>query len=128
VIYLFLFLFFIIAQQDELHWIMSHHNISISTFGGNGSHARQGSRTSIKSPRTPASSFDPLSAALSSVQAKYALSNPHSLKAHNEACQDFPGGNTRTVLHSSPFPITFGSYFRDISPFNLHSKAIPDGK
>jgi hypothetical protein len=24
------------------------------------------------------------------------------------ACNDFPGGNTRTVLHSSPFPITFG--------------------
>jgi len=71
-------------------------------------HAASESRASIKSPQSPASPFDPLAAALSSVQARYTLSNPQSLKAHNEACQDFPGGNTRTVLHSSPFPVTFG--------------------
>ncbi|KAL3426603.1 Beta-phenylalanine transaminase [Phlyctema vagabunda] len=67
-------------------------------------------RESVKSPRSPASPFfDPLAAALSTAQTKYTLSNPKSLAAHNEACQDFPGGNTRTVLHSSPFPITFTS-------------------
>ncbi|KAH8687572.1 putative glutamate-1-semialdehyde 2,1-aminomutase [Tricladium varicosporioides] len=65
------------------------------------------SPSSIKSLRSPASPFDPLGGALSSAQARYTVSNSQSLEAHNEACHDFPGGNTRTVLHSSPFPITF---------------------
>ncbi|PVH75869.1 putative acetylornithine aminotransferase [Cadophora sp. DSE1049] len=50
-----------------------------------------------------------LLAALATVQQEYSLSNPESFKAHNEACSNFPGGNTRTVLHASPFPITFSS-------------------
>lgn len=80
--------------------IPPHVNTSIKT------HARSGSLSSIKSPASP---FDPLYAALSSAQSRYTLSNPKSLKAHNEACQDFPGGNTRTVLHASPFPLTFAN-------------------
>ncbi|KAG4435966.1 hypothetical protein IFR05_008547 [Cadophora sp. M221] len=55
-----------------------------------------------------ASSVDTLLASLAIAQQEYSLSNPQSLKAHEEACLDFPGGNTRTVLHASPFPITFG--------------------
>lgn len=58
-----------------------------------------------------ASPCDQLSAALSTAQSRYAISNARSLETHNEACHDFPGGNTRTVLHASPFPITFGQYF-----------------
>lgn len=49
--------------------------------------------------------FDPLAAALSTAQATYTQSNPRSLAAFHDACQYFPGGNTRTVLHLSPFPI-----------------------
>ena len=73
-------------------------------------HSHSGSRSSVQSSRGPASLVDPITSALSTAQAQYTLSNSKSLKAHNEACQDFPGGNTRTVLHCSPFPITFGPY------------------
>ncbi|CAG8956913.1 hypothetical protein HYFRA_00012368 [Hymenoscyphus fraxineus] len=63
--------------------------------------------TSIKSIKSSASPPDPLAATLATVQSKYTLSHPKSLEAHKEACNDLPGGNTRTVLHQSPFPITF---------------------
>ncbi|KUJ13594.1 putative acetylornithine aminotransferase [Mollisia scopiformis] len=56
---------------------------------------------------TSASSDDPLLAALTTVQEQYITANDQSHKAHEEACHDFPGGNTRTVLHASPFPLTF---------------------
>jgi hypothetical protein len=72
------------------------------------SHSHSGSRSSVQSSRGPASLVDPITSALSTAQARYTLSNSKSLKAHNEACHDFPGGNTRTVLHCSPFPMTFG--------------------
>lgn len=73
-------------------------------------HSRSGSIVSLHSPRSPASPYDPISSALSSAQARYTISNPQSLAAHNDACQDLPGGNTRTVLHTSPFPIAFCTY------------------
>ncbi|CAG8982338.1 hypothetical protein HYALB_00005340 [Hymenoscyphus albidus] len=63
--------------------------------------------TSIKSIKSSASPLDPLAATLATVQSKYTLSHPKSLEAHKEACNNLPGGNTRTVLHQSPFPITF---------------------
>ena len=72
--------------------------------------ARPRSVSSTKTHRSPPSQYDPLSAALAAAQARYTVANPESLKAHNDACQDLPGGNTRTVLHSSPFPMTFGKY------------------
>ncbi|KAE8448860.1 hypothetical protein EG329_008862 [Mollisiaceae sp. DMI_Dod_QoI] len=55
----------------------------------------------------PSDSSDPLLAALSTVQDQYIAANAKSHEAHEEACHDFPGGNTRTVLHNSPFPLTF---------------------
>jgi hypothetical protein len=60
---------------------------------------------------------DPLSLELLSSQEKYAFANSQSLKAYEEACNYFPGGNTRTVLHSSPFPITFGQHSLPIYKF-----------
>ncbi|MCJ1338358.1 hypothetical protein MMC09_003645 [Bachmanniomyces sp. S44760] len=60
-------------------------------------------------PRTPAGATTPLQASLSSAHARYTVRNQKSLYAHNEACRYMPGGNTRTVLHSSPFPLTFAS-------------------
>jgi len=72
------------------------------------SHSRNTSHSSIKSPRSSALPFDPMTTAQTEAQSSYTLANSKSLNAHNAACNDFPGGNTRTVLHASPFPITFG--------------------
>ena len=47
--------------------------------------------------------------ALAKAQSIYTHLNPSSLQAHQSACQHQPGGNTRTVLHANPFPITFAS-------------------
>lgn len=47
--------------------------------------------------------------ALAKAHSTYTQLNPSSLQAHQLACQHQPGGNTRTVLHANPFPITFAS-------------------
>jgi len=40
---------------------------------------------------------------------RFAKRNPHSQEAHLGAQQHLPGGNTRTVIHAEPFPITWAS-------------------
>jgi glutamate-1-semialdehyde 2,1-aminomutase len=50
-----------------------------------------------------------LVAALEQAHAQYTKSHPQSLKIHEEACNYLPGGNTRTVLHTTPFPLTISS-------------------
>ncbi|MCJ1280830.1 hypothetical protein MMC26_000147 [Xylographa opegraphella] len=50
---------------------------------------------------------DALEAAASKARTEYVLANPKSAQAYSESCQYMPGGNTRTVLHASPFPLTF---------------------
>ena len=45
-------------------------------------------------------------AALAEAQEQYSADNPKSLKQYEEACEVFPGGNTRTVLFYPPFPLT----------------------
>ena len=47
--------------------------------------------------------------ALAEAHSSYTHLNSISLQAHQSACQYQPGGNTRTVLHANPFPITFAS-------------------
>ena len=47
--------------------------------------------------------------ALVEAHSLYTRHNQSSLKAHEAARQYQPGGNTRTVLHADPFPITFAS-------------------
>lgn len=47
--------------------------------------------------------------ALAKAHSVYADRNPSSLQAYQSARQHLPGGNTRTVLHANPFPITFAS-------------------
>ena len=47
--------------------------------------------------------------ALDVAHSEFTLRNPSSLEAFQEACANLPGGNTRTVLHASPFPLTFSS-------------------
>ncbi|KAL9608651.1 MAG: hypothetical protein Q9167_006535 [Letrouitia subvulpina] len=47
--------------------------------------------------------------ALEFVHLKYSRLNPASHQAFLSSCKHLPGGNTRTVLHANPFPITFAS-------------------
>lgn len=49
----------------------------------------------------------PVSATLTAARDKYIQRNPVSKKLHEESHEFMPGGNTRTILHVSPFPITF---------------------
>lgn len=49
----------------------------------------------------------PASRALTAARDKYIQRNPVSKKLHDESHEFMPGGNTRTILHVSPFPITF---------------------
>ncbi|MCJ1288580.1 hypothetical protein MMC34_000108 [Xylographa carneopallida] len=51
--------------------------------------------------------LDALSEAVLKARTEYILANPKSSQAFSESCQYMPGGNTRTVLHASPFPLTF---------------------
>ena len=50
-----------------------------------------------------------LMAALEAAREAYCRRNPHSFRTNNESSQYMPGGNTRTVLFASPFPLTFAS-------------------
>lgn len=45
--------------------------------------------------------------ALKKAHEQFIARNPASLKAHQDAHSVLPGGNTRTVLHAEPFPITW---------------------
>ena len=49
---------------------------------------------------------------------RFAASNPRSAQRFAQALEAMPGGNTRTVLHYTPFPLTitkgFGARLRDL--------------
>ena len=47
-----------------------------------------------------------LQSALTEARQAYIDRNPKSLARHEEALVAMPGGNTRTTLHNSPFPLT----------------------
>lgn len=47
-----------------------------------------------------------LDAAVSAAEARYIDANPTSRMRHASACRSMPGGNTRSVLHYSPFPLS----------------------
>jgi glutamate-1-semialdehyde 2,1-aminomutase len=47
-----------------------------------------------------------LAAAAAEAEARYVAANPKSAERHRSAADSMPGGNTRTVLHYSPFPLT----------------------
>lgn len=46
---------------------------------------------------------------LTAAQAKFVQRNPRSLELHLEAIKSLPGGNTRTLLHTAPFPLCMKS-------------------
>jgi glutamate-1-semialdehyde 2,1-aminomutase len=47
-----------------------------------------------------------LEAAIADARARYVAANPKSQAADADAARYLPGGNTRTVLHFEPFPLT----------------------
>ncbi|CAK7200655.1 hypothetical protein SEUCBS139899_003353 [Sporothrix eucalyptigena] len=47
--------------------------------------------------------------ALAEARSQYAKRNPESERLLQEGGKYLPGGNTRTILHVSPFPLTFAS-------------------
>lgn len=44
-------------------------------------------------------------AALGAAEARFIANNPLSKAQHDLAVGTLPGGNTRTLLHTSPFPL-----------------------
>lgn len=50
-----------------------------------------------------------LDSAVAGLLEEYAAANPQSAAQHQLACNSLPGGNTRTVLHFEPFPLTIAS-------------------
>lgn len=50
--------------------------------------------------------MEPLEHAIEDARGRYTAANPMSRAADKAAEQFFPGGNTRTVLHYEPFPLT----------------------
>ena len=67
------------------------------------------SPTQLIPPELEHLKLTPSQDALAEAHSTYTQLNPSSLQAHQSACQYQPGGNTRTVLHANPFPITFAS-------------------
>jgi glutamate-1-semialdehyde 2,1-aminomutase len=59
-----------------------------------------------------------LATAVAEAEARYVAANPQSAERFERATEAMPGGNTRTVLHYSPFPLTLaggeGAYVRDL--------------
>ena len=59
-----------------------------------------------------------LAAVVAEAEARYVAANPKSAARFARSTEAMPGGNTRTVLHYSPFPLTFaggeGCRLRDL--------------
>ncbi len=47
-----------------------------------------------------------LDAALADAESRYRARTPRSAEHYQRACASMPGGNTRSVLHFSPYPVT----------------------
>jgi glutamate-1-semialdehyde 2,1-aminomutase len=59
-----------------------------------------------------------LESALDEAESRYVAANPKSAARHSSARSAMPGGNTRTVLHYSPFPLAWakgeGAHLTDL--------------
>ncbi|EXJ86922.1 glutamate-1-semialdehyde 2,1-aminomutase [Capronia epimyces CBS 606.96] len=60
----------------------------------------------VKAKAATTGSESALKAALSAAQARFEAANPKSQKQHEVAVKSLPGGNTRSLLHTSPFPLS----------------------
>src|ERR1700734_2100084 len=52
-----------------------------------------------------------LESALQQAHQEYSDVHPKSRKSYENACKYMPGGNTRTVLYTTPFPFTIASAY-----------------
>jgi glutamate-1-semialdehyde 2,1-aminomutase len=50
-----------------------------------------------------------LQSALAAARTRFEAAHPNSKKQHGIAVQSLPGGNTRSLLHTSPFPLCMKS-------------------
>lgn len=66
-----------------------------------------------------------IAAALTAAKDRYVAANPRSREHHLKAAQVLPGGNTRTVLFSEPFPITLAGG-RDCTVTSLDGREYID--
>jgi len=65
--------------------------------------------------------METLNQAIEHVRSRYASLNPQSQAADKNAEKYFPGGNTRTVLHFDPFPLTMaGGEGAEITDLDEH--------
>ncbi|KAK7521226.1 glutamate-1-semialdehyde 2,1-aminomutase [Phyllosticta citriasiana] len=55
------------------------------------------------------SSCGAAAAALEAARARFTARNSNSRRIHDDATRSLPGGNTRTVLHTAPFPVAMKS-------------------
>lgn len=51
--------------------------------------------------------MSPLAETVRSATERYVARNPRSAARHDRATRSMPGGNTRSILHSDPFPLAF---------------------
>jgi glutamate-1-semialdehyde 2,1-aminomutase len=69
-------------------------------------------------PQTDTRANFTLADELQAAEARYTDANPNGLAQWQRACEAMPGGNTRTVLFYSPFPLTMargeGAYLWDL--------------
>jgi glutamate-1-semialdehyde 2,1-aminomutase len=72
-------------------------------------HANNTAPLSIMGSITPVPNEDSLTISLLSSTNHYTESNPLSHASHTTTSRHLPGGNTRTVLHTPPFPLTFST-------------------
>jgi glutamate-1-semialdehyde 2,1-aminomutase len=65
--------------------------------------------------------IETIAAELAAAEARYTARHPKSAERHASATRHFPGGNTRSVLHYSPFPLTWtgghGNRLTDLDGF-----------
>lgn len=65
-----------------------------------------------------------LPSSLTAAEDRFVTRNPNSRELARKAAQSMPGGNTRTVLHYSPFPLTIASAKRvELTDIDGHTYA-----
>lgn len=60
----------------------------------------------MESKQTSSPGHEAARTALCAAEARFIANNPLSKTQHDLAVGTLPGGNTRTLLHTSPFPLT----------------------
>lgn len=59
----------------------------------------------IKNANSQSISVTDLTSSVKAASQRFIERNPNSKRLFDEACKVMPGGNTRTLLYSAPFPL-----------------------